>query len=74
MIQHLELYETFFDTVSTSENARKDAELMQYVCDVIIQKTKSRRMRWVEDVERMGKKRNSYKVLIEKLEQVACKT
>jgi hypothetical protein len=39
-----------------------------YSLPSIIRIIKSRRMRWVGHVARMGKKRNSYRLLVEKLE------
>jgi hypothetical protein len=36
-----------------------------YSSPSIIRMTKSRRMRWVEHVARMGEKRNAYRILVE---------
>jgi hypothetical protein len=39
-----------------------------YSSPVIIRKIKSRRMRWVGHIARMGEKRNSYKLFVRKPE------
>jgi len=49
LTQNPDLFKTFFEAVSTSLKATKDAELMQCVYDVII-----RIIRWMEDLARMG--------------------